>query len=43
MKRTIILLFVLFAAAVCLSGCQMVEGFGRDMQWTGESIEKTAD
>jgi predicted small secreted protein len=29
--------------AVSLMGCNMMEGFGRDVQWTGESIQKTAD
>jgi predicted small secreted protein len=43
MKKIIILALLLFAAAVCLSSCQAVEGFGRDVQWTGESIQKTVD
>ncbi|MDO8302343.1 MAG: entericidin A/B family lipoprotein [Sedimentisphaerales bacterium] len=42
MMKRIVLIVVLVAMAVCFSGCQMMEGFGKDVQWTGESIQKTA-
>jgi predicted small secreted protein len=37
------LVLLLLSMAICLVGCQTVEGFGKDLQWTGESIQKTAD
>ena len=43
MVKRVVLIVVLVAVAVCFAGCQMVEGFGKDVQWTGESIQKTAD
>ena len=43
MVKRIVLIVVLAAMVVCFAGCQMVEGFGKDVQWTGESIQKTAD
>ena len=33
---------VLFAAALTLSGCNTVEGMGKDIEKAGESIEKAA-
>lgn len=43
MVKRIVLIAILLAMAVCFAGCQMVEGLGKDVQWTGESIQKTAD
>jgi predicted small secreted protein len=43
MTKRIILIILLGLMAVCFAGCQTVEGFGKDLQWTGESIQKTAD
>jgi predicted small secreted protein len=43
MIKRIVLIAVLVAMAVCFAGCQMMEGLGQDIQWTGESIQKTAD
>ncbi len=33
---------VLFAAALTLSGCNTVEGMGKDIEKAGETIEKAA-
>jgi len=33
---------VLFAVALTLSGCNTVEGMGKDIEKAGESIEKAA-
>jgi len=43
MKKRVLLIVLLVALAICFAGCQTVEGLGKDMQWTGESIQKTAD
>lgn len=43
MAKRIILALLLLTAAVCLVGCQTVGGLGRDLQWTGDSIQKTVD
>jgi predicted small secreted protein len=43
MKKLIVLMILLMAAAFYLAGCQMMEGLGRDVQWTGDSLQKTAD
>jgi predicted small secreted protein len=42
MTRRIILVLLLLATAVCITGCQTVEGFGGDLKWTGDSIQKAA-
>jgi len=39
MFRTICILI----ASIGLAGCNTVEGFGKDVKKTGESIEKAAD
>jgi predicted small secreted protein len=42
MMKRIVLIAVLISMSLCFAGCQTVEGFGKDVQWTGESIQKTA-
>jgi predicted small secreted protein len=42
MTKKIIISLLLLAIALCLTGCQTMEGLGKDVQWTGESIQKTA-
>lgn len=45
MKTTlkIILTFVVFANIALLSGCNTVQGFGKDMQQGGHALETAAD
>jgi predicted small secreted protein len=43
MLKRIMLIAVLFVMVICFAGCQTMEGLGKDIQWTGESIQKTAD
>jgi len=43
MAKLIMLIVLLLLTATCFTGCQMMEGFGKDLQWTGESIQKTAE
>ena len=42
MKKTLVIIATLFGLAV-LSGCNTVEGFGKDVQKVGDGIEKSAD
>lgn len=42
MRHGISLLFALVIAATGLSGCHTTEGFGKDMQKAGQSIEHKA-
>jgi predicted small secreted protein len=41
MKQSIV--FLLLVASVCMfSGCNTVQGFGKDVEKVGEKIEKSA-
>ena len=40
MVRNVLLIVTLIIISISLFGCQTVQGFGRDVTWTGE---KTAD
>jgi entericidin B len=42
MKRLMIALLISFAA-IGLSACNTIEGIGKDIKKTGESIEKAGD
>lgn len=42
MKKIIFLALILFAFTV-LSGCNTMQGLGKDIQGAGEAIEKAAD
>ncbi|MAB23871.1 entericidin A/B family lipoprotein [Pseudomonas neustonica] len=42
MKKTLVIIATLFGLAV-LSGCNTVEGFGKDVQKVGDGIENSAD
>ncbi len=42
MKKTLVIISTLFGLAV-LSGCNTVEGFGKDVQKVGDGIENSAD
>jgi predicted small secreted protein len=41
--KTVAYTLILIASAVLLSGCETVEGMGRDVQKAGTAIEKAAD
>ena len=41
--RKIVALFALAGFAVAVSGCNTVEGVGKDVKATGNAIEKAAD
>ena len=42
MTRILISLFCISSLCVWLAGCNTVEGMGKDVKATGESIEKAA-
>jgi len=42
MLKFAIFITVLVAMAFTFTGCQMVEGFGKDLQSAGEGTQKTA-
>ena len=43
MSRKLITLLALLAAAISVGGCNTVEGVGKDVKATGQTIEKAAD
>lgn len=43
MKATMIFLMITFLSATALSGCNTVEGFGKDLKKVGGKIEEKAD
>lgn len=43
MKSCLIALFVSFFTLMTLSGCETMEGFGRDVEKVGSEIEDEAD
>ena len=43
MSRKLITLLVLLAAAISVAACNTVEGVGKDVKATGQTIEKAAD
>lgn len=43
MKRIALALAAAFIASMTLSACNTMEGFGQDVQKTGEKIESAAD
>jgi len=43
MSRKLITLLALFGVAISLVACNTVEGVGKDVKATGQTIEKAAD
>lgn len=43
MNRILALLLVGILGAISLTGCETMEGFGKDVEKTGEKIEDAAD
>ncbi len=41
-RATMKILFVMFALIATLSACNTLQGFGKDLQRSGEAIERTA-
>jgi len=41
--KLICLAFVILTIAISLSGCNTIEGAGKDLERTGENIQKAAD
>ncbi len=39
MAKKVLLIAVLFIMMFSSAGCQMVQGLGRDITWTGEAVE----
>ncbi len=42
-RRTVFALLILFGAGVALSGCNTVEGAGKDLESAGEAVQDAAD
>lgn len=43
MKTTLILIFASFLGMATLTGCNTMEGFGKDLKEVGGNIEQAAD
>jgi predicted small secreted protein len=43
MIKKILLIIVLFTALFVVSGCQTVQGLGRDITWTGRAVGDAID
>lgn len=43
MIKKIILTVVLITLVFCLTGCQTVEGLGRDMEWIGQQMSQAVE
>jgi predicted small secreted protein len=43
MSRKLVTLLALFGVAISLAACNTVEGVGKDVKATGQTIEKAAD
>lgn len=43
MKKTLMMLVATLLGIAVLSGCNTVEGFGKDVQKVGDGIEDSAD
>jgi predicted small secreted protein len=43
MSRKLITLLALLSAAIAVGACNTVEGVGKDVKATGQTIEKAAD
>lgn len=43
MKKTLMMLVATLFGIAVLSGCNTVEGFGKDVQQVGDGIEDSAD
>ena len=43
MSRKLITLLALFGVAISVAACNTVEGVGKDVKATGQTIEKAAD
>jgi entericidin B len=43
MSRKLITLLALLGAAISIAACNTVEGVGKDVKATGQTIEKAAD
>ena len=43
MKKTLVMLAATLFGLAILSGCNTVEGFGKDVQQVGDGIEDSAD
>jgi len=43
MVKKMLLIAALLMWTVAFVGCRTTEGFGEDVQWTGEQIEEAAD
>jgi len=43
MVRKVLLIMALFIMMFLFAGCQAVQGFGRDITWTGEAVENVLE